>query len=415
MALEQDRNPRGRTSPSRRTHAASSARRSASSLLGKAKELAGEVLKPSSVDEANGGDDTAGAIKGALFLLVVILVYLIFLTVTGQMADIIDALSHIKAGWVVAAMLVWGVYYLFGVAAYAVGVWFDRDSPVGIRDLMSVVASSIFFGNLTPGAAGAAPAEILRLTRTGLDTKEAFATQFTKFLSLQGAQVAFMTVALAIGLPVYYSTHGPIIFLDVLCYLGNILQFLLPLAVCLNPTLVMRAGNSLIKFFSTRGWLKNYARWYDLVNRQVQEFADAFRSMRDHPQGVFAIFAFLVAQQVVLCSIPWFVLKAFGLSAPLPVCILAGAMVLMFSSAVPLPGGTGGAEAGFALFFGELFGPLASAGFIVWRVVTYFLPTLITPTMLGLRSSNPESLYQRWNTLTRGGRRPASEGDRWSR
>ncbi|MBQ3267465.1 MAG: flippase-like domain-containing protein [Atopobiaceae bacterium] len=347
------------------------------------------------------GDDIAGAIKGALFLVAVILVYVVYLTVTGQTAQIIDALSKVKTGWVLGALACYGVYFLLGVASYAVAVWFDRDSPAGLLDLISVCAASIFFGNLTPGASGAGPAEIVRLTRTGLDAEEAFATQFTKFFVFQLAQVIFMGTALAIGFPVYYRTHGAIIFVDLICFIANCFQFLIPLAVCLKPMVVMRVGNSAIKFLSKRGFLRNYGHWYNLVNRQTAEFAKAFRSMIGHPHGLIAILALLVAQMVVLAAVPWFVLRAFGRKAALPAVILAGAMVQMFSNAVPLPGGTGGAEAGFALFFGKMFGPFVSAGFVVWRIVCYFAPTIIMPTMLGLRSGGKQSLYQRWNTLTK--------------
>ncbi len=382
----------------------------ASSALGgvadKVRKLAPKPKATSSGHEE--GDDVSGAIKGALFLVLVIAVYVVYLTATGQTAQIVDALSKVKAGWVIGALLCYGLYFVLGVASYAVAVWFDRDSPAGVLDLVSVCAASIFFGNLTPGASGAGPAEIVRLTRTGLDAEEAFATQFTKFFVFQLAQVVFMGCALVIGFPVYYRTHGAIILVDVVCFLANVLQFTVPLLVCLRPMVVMRVGNSAIKFLSKRGWLRNYEKWYNLVNRQTTEFASAFKSMIGHPKGLVAILVLLVAQMVVLAAVPWFVLHAFGRKAALPAVVLAGAMVQMFSNAVPLPGGTGGAEAGFALFFGDMFGPFVSAGFVVWRIVCYFAPTIIMPTMLGLRSSGKQSIYQRWNTATKmsGGRRP---------
>ena len=46
----------------------------------------------------------------------------------------------------------------------------------------------------------------------------------------------------------------------------------------------------------------------------------------------------------------------------------ASAFVQLLSSAVPLPGGTGGAEGGFALFLGHFFGSAATAGYLLWRL-----------------------------------------------
>lgn len=59
------------------------------------------------------------------------------------------------------------MYLFFGIVAYAIAVWLDPNSPVGIRDLISVEASGIFFGNLTPMMMGSTPAQIYRLTKAG--------------------------------------------------------------------------------------------------------------------------------------------------------------------------------------------------------------------------------------------------------
>ncbi|MDU5893603.1 MAG: lysylphosphatidylglycerol synthase domain-containing protein, partial [Atopobium minutum] len=98
-------------------------------------------------------------------------------------------------------------------------------------------------------------------------------------------------------------------------------------------------------------------------------------------------------------TIPWFVLNAFGQSADFWACLAAGSMVQMVATAVPLPGGTGGVESGFALFYGPLFGASATAGYLVWRIVTFFAPTILAAPLLGLRSSNPVSIRHRWDRM----------------
>lgn len=54
----------------------------------------------------------------------------------------------------------------------------------------------------------------------------------------------------------------------------------------------------------------------------------------------------------------------------------ASAFVQLLSSAVPLPGGTGGAEGGFALFLGHFFGSASTAGYLLWRLITFIAPTI---------------------------------------
>jgi uncharacterized protein (TIRG00374 family) len=104
-----------------------------------------------------------------------------------------------------------------------------------------------------------------------------------------------------------------------------------------------------------------------------------------------------MAQLACFYMIPWFVLRAFGTTGDFLNCLAAGSMVQMVATAVPLPGGTGGAEGSFYMFYGPMFGALnINAGFLVWRIVTFFAPTFLSVPLLGLRSRNRSlSIYER--------------------
>ena len=43
-----------------------------------------------------------------------------------------------------------------------------------------------------------------------------------------------------------------------------------------------------------------------------------------------------------------------------------------------------------------MFGAQASAGFVLWRAIEYFLPTLCAAPLLGLRSTSGESINHRF-------------------
>ena len=353
----------------------------------------------SSKDE---GDDTEGARKGALFLGAVLGAYVLYLVLTGQVHDMAEALQNVSAGWIVGAIICYAFYFVFGVGAYAVAAWLDRDSPVGIRDLMSVEASGVFFGNLTPMMAGSVPAQIVRLTRTGMEPGESMAMQFTRFIMFQFGVVLFAAIMLVARFQFFLDTYGDIVFLNLVVFFMHALELAALFVICLCPNFVMRVGNAVIKWLSKRGWLKNYEHWYDVVNNQVAEFSDAFRRAARHVPSMLVTRGVTMAQLASLYMIPWFVLNAFGRPGDFLSCLAAGSMVQMVASAVPRPGGTGGAEGGFALFYGPLFGSSATAGYLVWRLITFFGPTILAFPMLGLQSHATESIYQRWNDLRHG-------------
>ncbi|MBR3315123.1 MAG: flippase-like domain-containing protein [Atopobiaceae bacterium] len=342
------------------------------------------------------GESRLQAARGAIFLGVVVIAYLVFLVVSGQMGEFISALGSVDLGWVALACMCFVSYFIFGVIAYAIAVYIDHDSPVGIRDLMSVEASGIFFGNLTPMMAGAVPSQIVRLTRTGLDVGEASATQFTRFIMFQFGVVLFAAIMLAAKLGFFFETYGDIVMINVIVFGVHFLELAGLFVICLCPNFVMRVGNGLIGFLTNRGWLKNTEKWNEMVNVQVMEFSDAFMTAAKDLPSMGLTLLVTMAQLASFYMIPWFVLHAFGIEADFLNCLAAGSMVQMVSTAVPLPGGTGGAEGSFFMFYGGMFGEAASAGFIVWRLVTFFGPTLLSVPLLGLRSRNRSmSLYQR--------------------
>lgn len=351
-------------------------------------------------DAASEEENRASARKGALFLAAVVTIYIIYLVVSGQMSSFVAALADVNLRWVFGASLCFVMYFVFGVLAYAIAVYLDHDSPVGVLDLMSVEASGIFFGNLTPMMAGAVPSQIVRLTRTGLDVGEASATQFTRFIMFQLAVVLFAALMLVAKLSFFFEAYGNIVVLNLLVFGVHLAECLGLFVICLCPRLVMRVGNACINFLSARGWLKNRAKWDEMVNVQVMEFSEAFkRAARDVP-SMIATLVVTMAQLGCLYMIPWFVLHAFGREGDFLECLAAGSMVQMVASAVPLPGGTGGAEGGFIMFYQRMFGDATSAGFLVWRIVTFFGPTILAAPLLGLSTRNRTvSIYHRVQRL----------------
>lgn len=340
-------------------------------------------------------ENNAKARKGALFLAAVVGIYIVYLIVSGQMGEFLDALSSVDTGWVLWACVAYAFYFVFGVIAYVIAVYLDHDSPVGVRDLMSVEASGVFFGNLTPMMAGAVPSQIYRLTRTGLDVGEASATQFTRFIMFQFGVVLFAAIMLFAKLEYFFETYGDIIILNLVVFGVHFLELAGLFVVCLCPRLVMRLGNWAINLASKRGWLKNREYWDEMVNVQVMEFSNAFkRASQDLPSMGLTLLV-TMAQLACLYMIPWFVLRAFGVEGDFIECLAAGSMVQMVASAVPLPGGTGGAEGGFYMFYQHLFGAATSAGFLIWRIVTFFAPTILAAPLLGLRSNGGMSIYNR--------------------
>jgi len=365
--------------------------------------------------DASEEENKQKARKGALFILGVLVIYVLFLIFTGQMTGFIDALHNVDASWIVLACLGYLGYFAFGVFAYVIAVWLDHDSPVGVRDLMSVESSGVFFGNLTPMMAGSVPSQIYRLTRTGLDVGEASATQFTRFIMFQFALVLFAFLMLLARFEFFLDTYGDIVFLNLVVFGMHAFELVMLFVICLCPRFVKCVGNWAINFANRHGWLKDYEHWYEMVNTQVDEFSTTFKRAASDIPNMALTCVVTMCQLFCLYMMPWFILKAFGIDGDFLTCLAAGSMVQLVSTAVPLPGGTGGAEGGFALFFGGMFGSKATAGFLVWRLCSFIAPTLFAVPFLGMRSDRTESIYHEVNRRLAAYRACTSRGGKRTR
>ena len=342
--------------------------------------------------------DKKQAARGAQFIALVFAAYVAFLFFSGQMGEFVAAFQNVDARWLFGAFLCAVLYFVFGVGAYVVSAMLDPGCPIGVRDLMAVESSGVFFGNLTPMQMGALPSQIYELTKAGLSVGEASAVQFSRFIIFQLGVVLFAALMLLAKFEFFLESYGDIVFINLLVFAGHALELTGLFVVCLCPGFVRRAGNGLLARASRYGWVKNHDKWHDMLNNQVDEFSQSFKRSATHLADMAVTLVVTIFQLGSLYIMPWFVLHAFGVSVDPLTCLAAGSMVQLVSTIVPLPGGTGGAEGGFALFLGPWFGPTATAGFLVWRIFTFFGPTAFAVTMLGLHSSHTKgSLYERWH------------------
>ncbi len=337
--------------------------------------------------------------KSIIFLGAVGIAYAVYLVVSGQFDDFVNSLSMVDQRWIIGAMLCYVVYYILGVSAYVLSVIADKDSPVGLRDLMSVEASGIFFMNLTPNGAGAAPAQIYRLTRAGLSVGGAGALQFTRFVIYEAAEGIFAAVMLIFRGQYFYDTFGDVTLIGAILFGCKILMVAAILVICLCPKLVMGLGNWGLRLANRHGWVRDekYSQLYHMINTQVMEFSNGFKSAAKNIGDMALTMLVTLVQLGCLYALPYFVLRAFGEPADLVTCLASGSMLELLTSAIPLPGGTGGAETGFAFLFSGMFGDHIAAGYVLWRSVEYFLPTLAATPLLGLRSTSGESIYGRFS------------------
>lgn len=356
------------------------------------------------VDAHPAGDDRKGARRGAIFIGFALIAFIVYLIVTGQVSQFINALANVQVPWLLVACLCMLLYLIFGIAAYAIAVWLDPNSPVGIRDLISVEASGIFFGNLTPMMMGSTPAQIYRLTKAGQNVGEAGATQFTRFIVYQFGLVVWGAILLAARLPFFverYSDIGALALLCIFSFGGHVGILLLIFAIALMPKTVIRVARWGLSLLARMGFARDKVdEWRSFVDEEVYSFLEKFKRAAAHTSSMLLTVVITMLQLAFFYLVPYFLMLAFGHhDVDFLSVMAASAFVQLLSSAVPLPGGTGGAEGGFALFLGHFYGSASTAGYLLWRLITFIIPTIAAAPLLGLKSAHHASIHQRWDRV----------------
>lgn len=335
--------------------------------------------------------------KSLIFLACVGLCYLLFLILSGQIDEFISALRDIDTNWVFAAILCYGAYYIFGVLAYVLAVAGDPKCPVGVRDLMSVEASGIFFYNLTPNGAGGPPSQIFRLTRAGLSVAQAGALQYTRFILYEAGEGIFAAIMMIFRGSFFLETYGDVFYIGAFLFAFKILEVIGLLAICMWPQSIASFGGWGLRMLAHFPWFRERAAGFaETLNTQILEFATGFnQAIKNTSEMALTLFVTLL-QLGCLYALPYFVLRAFDLPADLLTCLACGSMLELLTSAIPLPGGTFGAEGGFAFLFMPMFGQSTAAGYVIWRMVEFFLPIFVALPLLGLRSNSGRSIHTHW-------------------
>ena len=326
-------------------------------------------------------------IWGVAFIALVVVAFVIWLFATGKAGSFFDALLKADLWWVAAGATFYIAFFMLDVFCYRVAGMLT-GARMGFLDLLSVGAAGIVFGYLTPGQTGAAPAQIVRLSQVGLKVGDATAVQLTKFFIYQAAVTVFGAVVLIAKSSYFVERFGDIVLVSVLSFLVHLGIMAALIAVIFFPNVVRKVCHVLVRLASGRIHLiKDPDAARARINEEVDEYTGAVHHAIRHGGVVGTAVVVTLLQLGCLYCVPYCVIRAFGVDhMDFATSVCAAAFVQLIMTAVPLPGGTGGAEAGFALFFGPELGTFTTAAVALWRFLTFYLPIVVCAPMLGLRS-----------------------------
>lgn len=248
-------------------------------------------------------------------------------------------------------------------------------------DDFKLAIATLFFNGITPFSTGGQPFQIYILSkRKRLDTARATSASIQNFIAYQLVLVMMGLFALIWGLPIaFQGPYGS--FLSITIGVGfalNVGVVLLLLAVAysekITNRLLMVAIWALHFFKSPQAIQNKRTSWQETI----ELFHDNVLLVLSRPISFLKVIGLNVIKLLSLYLITFLVLKALGIEDVSLISALGmSACVMLITSMIPIPGASGGAEAGFTVMFGLLIGKEVAAVMILWRAITYYLGILV--------------------------------------
>lgn len=300
---------------------------------------------------------------------------LLFGVVIGNrgMSGLLARWASLETGWIIGAICcIIGYWLLESLELHVLTRCLYSGVP--FRSTMRTAMIGQLYSALTPFATGGQPVQLMYMQRDGLDTGGAASILLIKTVVYQVGVMLVGLVAMqssfgffreqvpafgwitAAGVIINAAVTGGMLLLVVssrvarkLCF-GTI-NLLHRLRLLRNPENIMEKARA----------------QFDIYHQSTKRFE------KKKPVAVWVVLL-TVTQLVLLYSIPFLTYRALGYEGASFINFLSAvALVSMISSFVPLPGGSGGAEGLFILFFSMFYveHDLLIA-LLLWRIITYY-------------------------------------------
>ncbi|WP_225743130.1 lysylphosphatidylglycerol synthase transmembrane domain-containing protein [Marinilactibacillus sp. Marseille-P9653] len=286
----------------------------------------------------------------------------------------VENLRQVEVRWLFIGMLVMCAYW-FLEAMVLRRITRKVDSPQTVWESVKITMIGQFFNTITPFASGGQPAQLFLMKKNGISVGVGSSILLIKFIIFQSMLVLSSFIVLIFGFG--YLQNNSIPKLSLLIMIGFILNTVVII------TLVTIAKSKRVAFFIAHSALRpvsffvkkeRYELWKAKLDRKLLSFHEESNRMSFDLKLLFQCSLLTIAQLSLFLSIPFFIIQGLGIeNVNLFQVIAFHAFIMMFSSLVPIPGGSGGAEYSFSLLFGLILQPtILILCLIFWRIITYY-------------------------------------------
>jgi len=276
--------------------------------------------------------------------------------------------------WMMAAVAcVVGFWVLEALALHWLVSCLYRGVP--FHSNMRTAMIGQLYAALTPFSTGGQPVQLIYMHRDGLDTGGGASVLIVKSIVYQIGLITMALLPLVTGYHFFHSQVSGFVWMAWVGFGVNLLVTAGMLLLAVYP----RATRKLYAFGVRVMHFFRIVRDVDVTIAKAQTQFDIYHESTlryEKKRGALCgVLAITFIQLISLYLVPYAIYRAFGYHEPgvLLRIVSAVAFVTIVSASVPLPGGSGGAEGSFLLFFALFFDqPDLLIAMLLWRLLTYY-------------------------------------------
>lgn len=234
-----------------------------------------------------------------------------------------------------------------------------------------------YYDNVTPLGSGGQPFQMVCLHQGGVSHGASGSIPIFGFFFMQ---LAFFLIGIAV-----FVFNGDVVqstFIRVFAWIGLGFSFVFPLTymiLSLLPRFADKMIRFVVKCLVKLKIVKNIDILEHKIKQTIDDYSGSIAIIKKSAGTMILSLLLSIAYQIVLCSIPYFVVRACGVDAPwidmFSLCVFTYAAI----GIIPTPGNSGAAELSFAFIF-----TLLANGYLLWSIVLWRFSSYYMLLILGL-------------------------------
>ncbi len=242
---------------------------------------------------------------------------------------------------------------------------FGRSFSIGLIGLL--------YGALTPSATGGQPIQIMFMRKNGISSGTATSVMVVKFIAFQTSICFLFVIAILYKFVFFLNTFSEQLIIIGIGFAVNLLVLLVAVLAMFRRQWLTNFVHRTLNFLHRHRIVKNLEKAQKGVDNYLEEFQSGMVAIRQIKSRLWYLCSVVCVQMLFQFAITYFIYRACGLTGQTALDIVSLQAILYLTVAyLPLPGASIASEGGFMLVFGNIFGPWAFAGMVLWRALTYY-------------------------------------------